>query len=350
MRQWMRERQQLLWIVGTVVFGTTILSLWLWLQPKSEKMTTPPLAVLSMKKSMKAHPRWKRFEKLSNDIEILEEKLKSLGALPEEVSKNGTDASNDRLGFSTGDQMLFRSEMELQMEIMSQAAQRWENDLRQEIASQMKIKEEQLQNEIKDAVDERQKLYREKMDNYKQEVDLEYSLKLTNIEFKSKVPGISAEEKMLLDNEASEIKRTVQILLQSKEAEYEKELKEFVDRRRAAAKKEMEDYFHQLQADARRRSELQKKRLQQELEAWQKQRVNGFRQSMEAKKRRYAVEINALQSLRAERDLLQIRMNTDIRRKTRELAEKEGFSAVVLDPLYGSTRNDITQGLINSYR
>lgn len=350
MRQWMRERQQLLWMLGAIVFGITIFGWWFLRQPTNKNTASAPLAFLSLEKSMKAHPRWGYFEQLGKDIKLLEERLKSLGVLPENQPNEADSNRLQNLPMTMSDRMLLNSEIEMHMELMADAQRRWEQDMRDEINNQLKMKEEQLQAEIKAEVYEKQRLYKEKLEDYKDDVDLEHSLKLTNIDFKLKVPGLSEAEKLGLENEKAAIQRTMQEMIKAKEAEYAKELKEFVDHRSAEAKKVLDEYLRQLQVDAQKRLELKQKKMKQEFLDWQKQQLDKHRQSLESKKRRYSAEINQLESLRAEQELVRVRMKADIRKKLRELTEKQGISAVVLNPLFGSQPFDITSELIQLLR
>lgn len=350
MRQWMRERQQFLWIMGAILFmATAFLGWWFGVKPFNKNKAPAPLAVLSLEKSMKAHPQWSRFEKLMDDIKALEDRLKQLGLpLDEESPSQSIDELQNPLTMS--ERRLLNAEAELHMELMMETLKRWEKDNIEDIKQRMRIREEQLQEEIKDAAAEEQRRYKEKLIDYKNQVEMEFSLRIANIEFKLNVPGLSQEEKQALENEALEIKRTMQGLLQAKDAEYARELNAFVEQRQSEAKIKLEKYLGELQADAHRRMEIQQKKLRQEFQDWQNQRIKEHRQSLEKKKRQYAMELNELSSLRGKREILRIRMTADIRRKTRELAEKEGYSAVVLAPLFFSEKIDITDAIVNRYR
>ena len=63
------------------------------------------------------------------------------------------------------------------------------------MAEKMKKRSQQLNEEIEAAVKEKMALFNQQLQEYAQQVEFEYALEITNIEFKLKVPGLTDEER-----------------------------------------------------------------------------------------------------------------------------------------------------------
>ena len=320
--------------VGSVVAG------WLLMRNSPDRTTfMRKTAAFSLERSFKSLSQWERYKQVTEEIRILQEKLIRLGIRPPSVESE-LPISELELHFPPSEELVFKNELSLKMKLLQETMQRWDMDLKEEMEIQLKTKKEQLNNEIKVAVEDREALYTEKLQALKQELDLEYSLKIANIDFKLSVPGISEFEieQLKKQKEALEMEKTNKLLTQKDE--YGQEIKEFISRRNQTAKEEITQYITELEEEVKRRRELQQIRLRDDFEAWRKRRAEELQQDVSS-------DITNLNVLEAEKEGLRILMVNKVRRNLRRIAKEKGLSVIVGDPLFFNESMDLTTELLD---
>lgn len=304
----------------------------------------------SLKKTMEAHPKWERYQQLSQEIKALQEKLSALGLVQQKPVSGSSFTDKSNAGVQSDLGQLFQNELQVRMEMSSDAMKRLEQDIQAELGKKMKDRNERIVAEIDTAVKDKQTLYEQKLKEYSQEMEFQYSLKITNIEFKLKVPGLTDEETKKLSSELQSLKEEKVSLIMERQKTYSKELQEFVQRREKAAQEELEQYLKQLQEEAKRRMELQQLRLQDELNDWRQDRLKDYEKKVEARRQEHSGELLSLQALQAEQNSLQVTIKREIRDYIREMALEQGPTVVLVDPLVQVGENDLTTEIVNHFQ
>jgi hypothetical protein len=321
--------------IGSVVAG------WALMRHNSADRTTlvEKTAVFSLKQSLKSLPQWERYQEVTEEIRVLREKLMGLGIRPPSVESE-LSVPDLEVRLPSAEEMGFKEELSLRVKLLQETMRRWDMDLKQEMESKLNAKNEQLNQEIKAAVVDQEALYSEKLQALEQEFDLEYSLKIANIDFKLSIPGLSGLEIEQLKKEKEALEQEKVERLQTRKDEYHQEIEGFISQRNQAAQEEISQYITQLEKEAKHRRELQQIRLKDDFEAWRKRRLEEIQQSASSD----VLDLNALE---AERERIRLSMVNKVRRNLREIAKEKGLSVIVGDPLFFRESMDLTPELLN---
>ncbi|HHZ20294.1 MAG TPA: hypothetical protein GX391_07295 [Firmicutes bacterium] len=304
----------------------------------------------SLEQTMRAHPSWGRYQQLSKEIKVLQGKLAGLGLV--RTKQNGVNSlvNQEDSVIQSDLEQLFQKEQQIRAEMMVEALQQREQEIQEELAEKMKKRSQQLNEEIEAAVKEKMALFNQQLQEYAQQVEFEYALKITNIEFKLKVPGLTDEEKKKLTTELKSLLAEKDALLAQRKQAYDEEIREFIDRRQQAGKEELQKYSEQLREEGKRRLELYELRLKKEFEEWRQERAHSYGKEVEARREKHSAELLTLEALQAERHALQVSIKQDIRDFLRELVAQKGPTVVLVDPLVQVGKNDLTSVIISYFQ
>lgn len=320
------------WILvgGSIAFFALSLGGWAcWKFIIEKSPQTSSVVTFSMDKLMKVQPQWDSYDRLSQEIDEVQKKLRLTGLdLPELKGEGSETPSPGSLFFPNQDGF------QVQRGAMNQALIRMQENLANSFQGKLREKADYLQSEINTALSKQQAEYGQKFKDYQRGIELEYSLRLADLDAKLKTPGLSDEEKDSINGETGLVKSEMNSLLTSKQQSLGNEIKGWLVQQRQEAEKTMQNYQSQLKV--------------------------AFDREMKQKAQQLEADVLNLNALLAQRQTLRFEMTSGIRRKLKKIAESENVSFIIANPSNGfqSTNfmlafpqgKDITNQLMNLFR
>lgn len=166
----------------------------------------------------------------------------------------------------------FELEQRERQALREEAIIRYQKQLDEEMAGRLNQKQNQLQYEVKEAINEKRGLLADELAEFQQQIEMEYGIQLTNIQFKLKLPGLPQTDRVKLEGEVKALEDQLKKKIEEETQRCEEKAEAFAKRRRTAASEEFYSYQQRLIFENRIRLEDEKDRLEEDYLAWKKER------------------------------------------------------------------------------
>lgn len=168
------------------------------------------------------------------------------------------------------DLLSYRLEVRERAQLNAETLKRFAADLEREFQSRLQKKQEQISAEIEEATEDKRWSMERKITEYNKQIEAEYFLQLTNIQFKLQLPGLPEDDQVRLKEEMAKIEDEMQVKTVKRTAEFEEELAAFIQRRVAAGEAELANFEQELLMEIKIRYQEEKSRLEEDFVAWQR--------------------------------------------------------------------------------
>lgn len=224
--------------------------------------------------SQEANGSWSAYGSLRKEVNAFFQQIANWGP------KNSAAASRDSAGGkrrnnredTLSDLLSYRLEIRERAQLNEETLKRFAADLEREFQSRLQKKQEQISKEIEKATEDKRLSMERKITEYNKQIEAEYFLQLTNIQFKLQLPGLPEEDQVKLKAEMAKLKEEKQAKTMTRTAELEEELAAFIQRRIAAGEAELANFKQELLMEIRIRYQEEKSRLEEDFVAWQRRK------------------------------------------------------------------------------
>lgn len=230
------------------------------------------------KNLQKTKSSWSAYRGLSKEVNAFFRLITNWGPKDKEASaelsameKRGNKQEN------LSEILSYKLEVRERTQLNAETLVRFAADLEQEFQSRLAKKQEQISKEIEEATKDKRQSMERKAAEYKKQIEAEYYLQLTNIQFKLQLPGLPEEDQVRLKEQMAKIKDEMQGKTEERIVEFEEELSSFVQRRVEAGEAELANFKQELLLETRVRYQEEKSRLEEDFSAWQRRKEEGLR-------------------------------------------------------------------------
>jgi hypothetical protein len=240
-------------------------------------------ATVSLEPTKQALPEtksgWSAYRGLSEEVNAFFRLITDWGPKDREAStglpamkKQGNKQDEDQ-----SEMLSYQLEVRERAQLNAETLARFAAELEQEFQSRLEKKQEQISKEIEEATKDKRKSMERKAVEYRKQIEAEYFLQLTNIQFKLQLPGLPEEDQVRLKEQMAKIKDEMQVKTEERTDEFEEELSSFIQRRVAAGEAELAQFKQELLLETRVRYQEEKSRLEEDFSSWQRRKEEGLR-------------------------------------------------------------------------
>ncbi|HHU50312.1 MAG TPA: hypothetical protein GXZ36_00585 [Firmicutes bacterium] len=217
---------------------------------------------------------WSAYGSLRKEVNAFFQQITNWGPKNSAVTSrhSAEEKRRNNQGDALSELLSYRLEIRERAQLNAETLKRFAADLEREFQSRLQKKKEQISKEIEEATEDKRLSMERKITEYNKQIEAEYFLQLTNIQFKLQLPGLPEEDQVRLKEEMAKIKDEMQVKTVTRTAEFEEELAAFIQRRVAAGEAELVNFERELLMEMRIRYQEEKSRLEEDFVAWQRRK------------------------------------------------------------------------------